>query len=86
MLVIRRRAGEAVVIETPAGPVEIGVYEISPSRVKLAIQAPGDVLIMRKEMLLAREQNRAAVQALSPGAIETLVGRWRGHGVPPPIE
>lgn len=77
MLVIRRRAGESVVIETPKGPVEIGIYEISPTRVKLGIQAPDDVLILRKEMVLAEQQNRAAAQCLSRENLATLLGQIR---------
>ncbi|MFN7925067.1 MAG: carbon storage regulator [Bryobacteraceae bacterium] len=77
MLVIRRREGESLVIQTPSGPVEIGIFEISPTRVKIGIQAPDDVHILRKEMLLAQAQNRAAAEALSPEAIGSLLGQAR---------
>jgi carbon storage regulator len=77
MLVIRRRPGESILIETPAGRVEIDVYELSASRVKLGIRAPADILILRKEVLLAQEQNRAAAQAVSPCSIQSLLGQLR---------
>lgn len=57
MLVIRRRTGEAVVLD---GGIEIRVLEAGPNRVKLGIIAPAEVGVMRKEVQLAREQNRAA--------------------------
>jgi carbon storage regulator len=72
MLVIRRRAGEAVLI---GDDIEIQVIEISPSRVKLGIVAPPDVIVLRKEIHLAGQQNLAAAQGLSSDAIGRLLGR-----------
>jgi carbon storage regulator CsrA len=57
MLVIRRRAGEGFRI----GPdIEIEVLEVSPTRVKIGIVAPGALPIVRKEVILTREENLAA--------------------------
>jgi carbon storage regulator len=57
MLVIRRRAGEGFLI----GPdIEIAVLEVSPTRVKIGILAPDALQIVRKEVLLTREENLAA--------------------------
>lgn len=61
MLVIRRRAGESVLI---GDDIEVQVTEIGPSRVKLCINAPKDVLVLRKEVKLTREENLAAAQEL----------------------
>jgi carbon storage regulator len=57
MLVVRRRAGESVLI---GDDVEVVVLEAGQNRVKLGIMAPREVLIFRKELELTREQNRAA--------------------------
>ena len=57
MLVIRRRLNESIRI---GDSVDIIVLEITPSRIKLGIEAPADVEVTRKELRLAREQNRAA--------------------------
>ena len=62
MLVIRRRAGESILI---ADDIEIEVLEITPTRVKLGIRAPKSVSVLRKEVRLTEEQNRAAAQAIS---------------------
>jgi len=59
MLVIRRRAGESILI---AGEVEIEVLEITPTRVKLGIKAPKEVPVLRKEVRLTEDHNRAAAQ------------------------
>ncbi len=69
MLVIRRRAGEAIVL--PDG-VEIHVLEIGGSRVKLGVVAPAHVPVLRKEAVEAGLQNLAA--AASP--IPDLLTAW----------
>ena len=57
MLVIRRRAGETLLI---GDAITIEILEIGPTQVKLGIQAPREVTILRKEVQLTRDQNRAA--------------------------
>jgi carbon storage regulator len=62
MLVIRRRAGESILI---GEDIEIQVAEIGAGRVKLGIAAPADVTVLRKEVKLTREQNLAAARGVS---------------------
>ena len=57
MLVIRRRAGEGFLIGLD---IEIEVLEVSPTRVKIGIVAPGALPIVRKEVVLTRQENLAA--------------------------
>ena len=76
MLVIRRRAGEAVLI---GEGVEITVIDLTASRVRLGIQAPAEVCILRKEIRLAAEQNVAAADAVSPSTVGFLVDTLRGR-------
>jgi carbon storage regulator len=68
MLVVRRRAGEAIVV---AGDVEIEVIEISRTRVKLGITAPRQVEVLRREAIAAATDNRSAAALLAPGALKT---------------
>lgn len=72
MLVIRRRAGESIVI---AGGIEIEVLETGPTRVKLGIKAPKSVPVMRKEVSLTEEQNRAAARDIPLNLLSTLLER-----------
>lgn len=74
MLVIRRRAGEAVVI---GEDIEILITEIGPSRVKLCISAPREVPVMRKEVKLTREENVAAGRELPPGRLVEFANKLR---------
>jgi len=77
MLVIRRRAGDSILI---GEQIEVQVIEIAAGRVKLGISAPPEVLILRKEIRLAEQQNRAAAEGLSCGLVRSLIGRLRQLG------
>jgi carbon storage regulator len=70
MLVIRRRAGEALLI---GDDVEIEILEMGTSQVKLGIRAPKDVLVLRKEIQIAGEQNREASKQKSGAAVDSLL-------------
>lgn len=53
MLVLRRKAGEAIVLN---GTITIHVLAVEGERVKLGISAPPEVVIVRSELLEAQEQ------------------------------
>jgi carbon storage regulator len=59
MLVISRRPHESLLI---GDDIEVELLEISPSQVKLGIRAPRQVPVLRKEIRVTAEQNRAASQ------------------------
>lgn len=75
MLVIRRRAGEAVLI---GDGIEVRVLESSGGRVTLGITAPKEVPILREEIRLAAEENTAAARAATPAGLQRILERWRG--------
>jgi carbon storage regulator len=60
MLVLRRKAGEAIVLN---GTITIHVLAVEGERVKLGISAPPEVVIVRSELLEGAEQLSAG-----PGA------------------
>jgi carbon storage regulator len=62
VLVLRRRAGESIFL---GEEIEIEILEVNSQGVKIGIRAPRETVILRKELKLAAEQNRAA--AISPG-------------------
>jgi carbon storage regulator len=74
MLLIRRRIGESILV---GEDIEIQVIDLTPSRVKLGIIAPREVPILRKEIRLSAEQNRAASVSLNAQTIASLVSRLR---------
>ena len=69
MLVMRRRAGESLLI---GGEIEIEVLEVGPTRVKLGIVAPASLAITRKEVLLTRSENLTAARGTAPEMIAWL--------------
>ena len=62
MLVVRRRAGEAISI---GEDIEIEVIEISRSRVRLGIRAPRAVQVNRREAVVVADENRQASSLIS---------------------
>ena len=60
MLVLRRKAGEAIVLN---GTITIHVLAVEGERVKLGISAPPEVVIVRSELL----ENQGQLPGSQPG-------------------
>jgi carbon storage regulator len=81
MLVLRRKVGEAIVLN---GVITVYVLAVEGERVKLGINAPPDVVIVRQELLDAvSQENRAARKQGGEGEGEAGAGR---SGQEPPAE
>ena len=77
MLVISRKAGEGIII---GEGIKITVAEISKDKIKLGIEAPPDVRIIREELHNTKEFNiRAAVTKLPADLVSRIVS---GEGSP----
>lgn len=76
MLIVRRRAGQAVLI---GDEVEIHVLEIQPGRVKLGVIAPRDIPVVRAEVSLTRQMNLAAAGGATPEKAEELARRLKAR-------
>jgi len=74
MLVIRRHAGQSILI---GDGIEIQVLEISSTRVKLGILAPREIPVLRKEVRLTGEENRAAARTATPDQVGRLLQHLR---------
>jgi len=83
VLVIRRRAGESVLI---GEAIEIEVLDVSGTQVKIGISAPRDILILRREVRLTAEQNELAARSLPfssvVGLLEKMKHTPQGHRLP----
>ena len=74
MLVIRRRCGEIVSI----GPdIQVEILEIAGTQVKLGISAPREVVILRHEIEVTREQNESASKGVQPQILDGLLAHLR---------
>jgi carbon storage regulator len=61
MLVLTRRVGDGLMI---GGGIEVTVLEIQGDKIKIGINAPKDVSILRKELVHeARDVNREAAMS-----------------------
>lgn len=64
MLILQRKEGESLMI---GEEIEITLLSVEAGRVRLAIQAPRDVTILRSELKVAAQTNReAADEEISP--------------------
>ena len=67
MLILQRKAGESLLI---GDEIEVSILSVEAGRVRLAIEAPKAVQILRKELKNAAEVNReAAGEEVSPLAL-----------------
>ncbi len=69
MLIIKRKKNESILI---GDNIEIIISEISGDKVKVAINAPNDVRIIRKEIKETSEFNKNAVVDLSKDKLKAL--------------
>ena len=77
MLILQRKAGESVLI---GEEIEVSVLSVEAGRVRLAIQAPRSVAILRSELKAAAEVNReAADEEASPLALLDILGDGGGQ-------
>lgn len=80
MLVIRRRAGETLLI---GGEIEIEILETGGSHVKLGIRAPKHVIVLRKEIQITAEENLLAAKEKSGAALDFLLQALKKRGESP---
>lgn len=50
MLVLTRREGDTVILETSDGPIEVSIAEINGSQIRVGFKAPKSVDIVRGEL------------------------------------
>jgi carbon storage regulator len=74
MLVIRRRAGESLFI---GEGIEIKILEVGPSQVKLGIEAPKEVTVLRSEVRETQQANQAAARQASPESLAEILKKLR---------
>ena len=74
MLVLRRRAGQSILI---GDNIEVQVIDVSPTRVTLGIVAPKEVALVRAEVQLTHQQNLAAAETSTLDSLTKLAGALR---------
>ncbi len=70
MLVLSRKTDEALIIGS--GEIRIVVLSVQGDQVKLGIEAPRAVSVMREELFRAQRENAMAAQSVSPEDLNAL--------------
>ena len=75
MLILQRRIGQSIRI---GDSIEVVVLEVSGEHVRLGIEAPRDIRVLRHELLEALTAENRAASAPPPGAaLAPLLGSLR---------
>ena len=74
MLVIKRKVSESIMI---GDDIEIIISEISQDKVKLAINAPKEVKITRKELAETCEFNITASEKIDKNSLNNIKNRLK---------
>ncbi len=69
MLVIKRKVSESILI---GDDIEIIISEISQDKVKVAINAPKEIKVIRKELKETFEFNKTASEKIDKDSLENL--------------
>ena len=75
MLILRRKTGESLILNEN---IKITVLESGSDGVRLAIDAPKQVQILREELVEATKANREAVAAVDKEKLQKLKGMFKG--------
>ena len=76
MLVITRKLNESILV---ADNIEVTVLEITKDKVRLGVNAPREVKIIRSELKAANTSNVEASKAVSQDAIKALIKHTTGN-------
>lgn len=75
MLILKRKTGESLILNEN---IKITVLESGSDGVRLAIDAPRHVQILREELVEATKANQEAVVAVDKAKLEKLKGILKG--------
>ena len=70
MLVLTRKSDEALLILD--GTIRIVVLEVQGDQVRLGIDAPKAIDILREEVYLSQQENRRASETITPDALTRI--------------
>ncbi|MBO6141499.1 MAG: carbon storage regulator CsrA [Ruminococcus sp.] len=73
MLILSRKKGESLVI---GGDIEITVVEVSGDKVRLGINAPSDVSVLRAELKQTADENKdSAAKGITPEVLAKMLNK-----------
>lgn len=69
MLVLSRKSGQSILINDD---IEITIVEVANDKVKIGIEAPKNVRILRNELCMTVENNKEAAEKIKPDKINDM--------------
>ncbi len=72
MLILSRKAGETLVINNE---IEVKIIEVVGDKIKIGIQAPKDVKILRKELIQTMDSNKESTSAITPSKLHDMLSK-----------
>lgn len=70
MLILSRKSGEALTVN---GEIEIKIIEVNGDKVKIGINAPDSVKILRSELCQTMESNKDAASSINPKKLLSML-------------
>ena len=70
MLILSRKKGESILIDENT---ELTILEVSGDKVRIGINAPKDVTVLRKELKLTEEENKSSAAGVSPEVLAKML-------------
>jgi len=75
VLVLRRRAGESLLI---GDDIEVELLAVSAQGAKIGIRAPRETIVLRKELKITEEQNMRAAEGPAVADFGAALKKLRG--------
>lgn len=75
MLIISRRVGESLVIDDN---IEVFILDAQKDKIRIGIEAPKNIKILRKELVETEKSNREAVESadeINMNALNKMIGK-----------
>ena len=74
MLILTRKIGESLII---GDQIRVTVLEVRGRQVRLGIQAPGDVVVLREELVQRLAEENLAAAAFRHQDVEEIISSWK---------
>lgn len=80
MLILSRKTGQSLII---GDNIEILITDISGDKVKLGINAPREIQVLRKELVQTVQSNREAVMNVTSDVLRQLAANINREAIKP---
>ncbi len=74
MLILTRKIGESLII---GDQIRITVLEVRGRQVRLGVQAPGDVVVLREELVQRLAEENLAAATFRYQDVEEIISSWK---------